>query len=224
MRFPFLPLLVLAFLSVGFQVCTLSAAEKSEKAEKEWVELLSAKQQKKWVVVKKDLFKDAKVAVTPKLITLGAGDPAAGIRWTGEFPSTEYEIELETRRTTGSDFFCGLTFPVQKSEITLVLGGWGGGVCGLSCIDGFYAVENESALGFEFKEKQWYKIRVKVSGEMIIVHMDDKEIIKVDTEGKKLESSVEMSLCGPLGIATWKTTGEIRGIRYRKLAARASTP
>lgn len=209
MRAPLISLITLAMLTFGLGANPLFAAEN------EWIELLSEKQQKKWIAVKKDIFKDAKVVVGPKLITLGAGNPAAGIRWTGDFPSTDYEVELEARRTTGSDFFCGLTFPVQKSEVTLVLGGWGGGVCGLSLIDGFYAVENETALGVEFVEKRWYKIRVRVTKKNIVVHMDDKQIINVDSEGKAFESSVEMEMTGPFGLATWKTTGEARGIRYR---------
>ncbi|MEZ5299675.1 MAG: hypothetical protein R3F11_03245 [Verrucomicrobiales bacterium] len=46
---------------------------------------------------------------------LGAGAGITGMRFApgGEaLPADGYEIELEARRVSGSDFFCGLTFPV----------------------------------------------------------------------------------------------------------------
>ena len=63
--------------------------------------------------------------------------PATGIRSTAVIPKSNYEIRLEAKRTDGNDFFCGLTFPVQEGFATLIVGGWGGGVTGISNIDGF---------------------------------------------------------------------------------------
>ena len=49
-----------------------------------------------------------------------------GITWTNEMPRMGYEISLEAMRVEGSDFFCGLTFPVGKDYLSLIVGGWGG--------------------------------------------------------------------------------------------------
>ena len=37
-----------------------------------------------------------------------------GITWTNDLPRMNYELSLEAMRVEGSDFFCGLTFPVAK--------------------------------------------------------------------------------------------------------------
>src|SRR6218665_433223 len=47
-----------------------------------------------------------------------------------------YEIKLEVQRTDGHDIFLGLTFPVgAKESASLILGGWGGSLCGISSVD-----------------------------------------------------------------------------------------
>ena len=45
-------------------------------------------------------------------ILLHFGSEMTGITWTGELPRIDYEIKLEAMRVDGTDFFCGLTFPV----------------------------------------------------------------------------------------------------------------
>jgi hypothetical protein len=90
-------------------------------------------------------------------------------------------------------------------------------VCGLSCIDGRYAINNDTACGVEFKNNRWYKVRLKVTDKAIQVWVDDKQVIDLDTDGYKLSVSEEMKPCLPLGIATWKTTAAIRNVRYRQL-------
>ena len=72
------------------------------------------------------------------------GTPMTGMHWIGdELPTTNYELEVTAARLMGTDFFCGLTFPVADSHATLILGGWGGSLTGLSCIDGNDASANE---------------------------------------------------------------------------------
>ena len=50
----------------------------------------------------------------------------------------------ETHGMQGGDFFCGLTFPYGDASCTFVVGGWGGGLVGLSSINGDDASENET--------------------------------------------------------------------------------
>ena len=59
-------------------------------------------------------------------IRLNTGDSLTGVTWTNEPPKMPYEISLEAMKIEGSDFFCGLTFPYEKSNATLIVGGWGG--------------------------------------------------------------------------------------------------
>ena len=51
---------------------------------------------------------------------------------TNEIPKINYEVALDAMRVSGSDFFCGLTVPVNDSFCSLIVGGWGGGLGGVS--------------------------------------------------------------------------------------------
>jgi hypothetical protein len=184
----------------------------------EWKSLFDGKTLAGWEAVNKDSFdKGGKVEAKDGSIVLETGMPATGARWTGKFPKTNYEISLEGRRVAGDDFFCGLTFPVDDKGLSLIMGGWSGQVVGLSCIDGYYAIDNDTAQGIEFEQGRWYRIRVRVTKPRIEVWVDDKQIIDLKTEGHNFTVSDEMQPCAPLGIATWRTTGAVRNIRYRLL-------
>src|SRR6266567_1707156 len=71
-----------------------------------------------------------------RMIILNTGDPFTGINWTNELPKMNYEVALDAMRVTGSDFFCGMTVPVGDSFCTLIVGGWGGSLVGISSLDG----------------------------------------------------------------------------------------
>ena len=73
-------------------------------------------------------------------------------------PGLNYELNVVARRVEGSDFFCGLTFPYQDSHCTLILGGWGGALVGLSCLDGRDASENETTRLMPFEKGRWYDV------------------------------------------------------------------
>lgn len=150
------------------------------------------------------------------VISFEMGDPFTGICSDREdLPQTNYEIELEARKTDGVDFFCGLTFPVDESHCTLILGGWGGDVCGLSCIDDQDASSNDTSTSIVFKKNQWYKIRVRVEPNRIQAWLDDKSIINCDTSGKKISLRGDTTLCEPLGICSFQTLAEYRNIVLR---------
>src|SRR5262245_23633307 len=69
-------------------------------------------------------------------IILEIGAFLTGIHRANAPPKVNYEVTLEAMKLAGSDFFCGLTFPVGESFCSFIVGGWGGGVVGLSSIDG----------------------------------------------------------------------------------------
>ena len=142
-----------------------------------------------------------------------------GITWTntGSLLTMNYEIALEARRIDGSDFFSALTFPVGTNPCTLVVGGWGGSLVGLSSLDGEDAANNETSKTMEFKQNQWYHIRVQVQPKRIKAWIDDEKLVDVDISERRVGIRMEMEQCVPLGVATWSTSGGLRNIRVRSV-------
>lgn len=162
------------------------------------------------------------VEIKEGAIVIGAGNSLSGIHWTGKYPRTNYELSLEAKRVNGSDFFCGLTFPVGDDSCSFICGGWGGGVVGLSSIDGSDASENETTGYEEFVSDRWYKIRVRVTDGKIAAWIDDKQRVDVDTEGKRIGVRIEVDLSRPLGIATYNTTAAIKNIQIKPVDGAAA--
>jgi hypothetical protein len=194
-------------------MCLLLAAD-----EPQWQPLFDGKTLNGWNVA--EFGGDGKVEVNDGQITLDMGQSLTGITWAKEegLPKSNYEIELEAMRVDGSDFFCGLTFPVKDSHCSFICGGWGGAVVGLSSIDGADASENETTKYETFKKGQWYKIRVRVTDDNISCWIDDKPLVDLATKDRKITTRVEVNLSKPLGISAWQTTAALRNIRLRKLA------
>jgi hypothetical protein len=168
---------------------------------------------------KTDFYHAGEVKVDDGRIVLAAGDSMTGITTTRQdLPTTDYELTYEAMRTSGSDFFAAATFPVGKSYITLVNGGWGGYVTGLSSLNGMDASENETTSSFKYQEKTWYRFRVRVTGEAIRCWVGDKEVIAVNHKEKHVGTRVETRPNEPLGFATWKTAGALRNIEIRALS------
>jgi hypothetical protein len=157
------------------------------------------------------------VVVKDGAIYLGMGNYMTGVTWAGPVVRMNYEISLEAMRVEGNDFFCGLTFPVGENPCTLILGGWGGTVCGLSSIDRFDASENETTRMISFEKGKWCKVRLRVVPDRIQAWLDDQDLVDVDITGRKVDIRIEVDLSQPLGIATYATTGAIRNIRLKAL-------
>jgi hypothetical protein len=151
---------------------------------------------------------DGKLEIADGVISLGFGDPLTGVRWEGDFPKIGYEISLEARRTNGFDFFCGLTLPVGDQRCSLILGGWGGSLVGLSSIDGMDAAHNETMLVREFEQNRWYKVRLRA-------WLDDEQIIDFERDGRPLDIRSEMEQSTPVGIAAFQCQSQIKNVRVR---------
>jgi hypothetical protein len=160
---------------------------------------------------------EGEVVVEDGAIRIGMGVDLSGITWSGEVPRQRYEITLDAQRADGNDFFCGLTFPVGEDPCSLIVGGWGGGVVGLSSIDGEDAAHNATTSFKEFKSGRWYAIRVRVSPERIECFIDDEKVIDQPLEGRRLSIRDEVLPSRPLGIATYATTALVQNIRWRPL-------
>jgi hypothetical protein len=158
------------------------------------------------------------VYVSGGSIVLGMGDGATGITYNKEFPEINYEVTLEARRVQGTDFFCGMTFPVGKDPCTLIVGGWGGSLVGLSSINGRDASENETKTIQRFENGKWYKIRLVVTTEGIKAWIDDTNVVDFRRGDNRLSIRPEVTRSKPFGIASWFTTAELRNIRVLKLS------
>lgn len=183
----------------------------------EWKLLFDGKSLEGWKPT--DFAGRGEVEVKDGVLVLGQG-LLTGVNLTAPLPQTPYEIELEARKTLGNDFFMGLTFPVGTSLCTWINGGWGGAVVGLSSIDGADASENSTTQYRKFDRDRWYKFRLQVTLERISAWIDDERVIDEDIRGKRISlRSGEIEQSAPFGVAAWNTQAELRGIRWRSLAA-----
>jgi len=169
-----------------------------------------------WKVI--DYAGGGEVAVDDGSMVLGMGAMLTGVAYTNPLPKINYEVVLKAMKIDGSDFFCGLTFPVQDSFCTLIAGGWGGGLVGLSSLDNYDASENESSTFRSFEKNRWYAFRLRVTQSKIEAWLDGDPLIDVVITGRKISlrpGDIEMSV--PFGISAWQTRAALRDVRFRSL-------
>ncbi len=136
-----------------------------------------------------------------------------GVTWTNDLPRMNYEISLDAMRVEGSDFFCGLTFPVDTNYLSFIVGGWGGGTVGMSSIDSEDASSNETTKFMNFTTGRWYHIRVRVTPKKVQAWLDDEKVVDFEWEERRLSIRLEVESCTPLGVATWNTAGALKDIK-----------
>lgn len=186
---------------------------------------------------------DGDVTFKDGVIKMDYGDPITGVRWEGPFdsdkknsdekqgdkktaatkksnrslPRDNYEIRWQCRRDRGFDFLCAFTFPVADKYASLVMGGWGGGITGISSIDGQDASDNDTTMFLAFDNDQWYSARVRVDQAMITVWVDGTKLFDHPRKGYEFDIRFEMDPCTPLGIANFESDSQIRNIQIRRL-------
>lgn len=163
---------------------------------------------------------EGEVKVDDGALILNFGEPLTGVTFQEpkKLLRTNYELTLDAKRMDGSDFFCCLTFPVREKEhCSLVVGGWGGGLVGISCIDGFDASENDTTSYHEFKDNQWYKIKVQVTDAKLQCWIDKEKVVDCDISKRKLRTRSEVELAEPLGICSFRTKAAIKNIELKPL-------
>jgi hypothetical protein len=182
----------------------------------EWQVLFDGNTLANWQPTK--FYGEGPVKVENGQIVLAAGNDLTGITWTGpQLPKNNYELSLQAMRIEGSDFFAGITFPVDDSFCSLILGGWGGTVVGLSSINGMDASENETSQSIEFESGKWYTIRIKVTPASIGAWLDDRPVVEQPLKGNTFSTRIEVDPSKPLGIASFRTRSALRDIRLRRL-------
>ena len=159
------------------------------------------------------------------VILLKMGDPFTGINWTNEFPKVNYEVALDAMRVMGSDFFCGLTVPVGDSFCSLIVGGWGGSLVGISSLDGMDASENQTTKFVNFEKGRWYRIRLRVTQGRLEAWIDADKLIDVVTTDRRISLRPgDIELSKPFGVAAWQTTAALREIKLRRVDSAADPP
>lgn len=159
------------------------------------------------------------VEVVDGEIRMYDGDPLSGICVIEgtELPTANYEFSLEAMKLEGHDFFCAVTFPVNDTFCTMVVGGWGGNLVGLSNLDGQDASSNQTKLMRKFEKDQWYAIRIQVLPDRITAWIDDEKLIDESIEGVEVSIRGDVSITTPLGITNFETSSSFRNIKMRKL-------
>ena len=188
-------------------------------ADKGWESLFDGTTLAKWKSTK--FGGEGEVVVEDGQITLNMGTGAmTGITWAGQrddLPDLDYEISLRAMRVEGDDFFCGLTFPYKDSHATLICGGWGGGLVGISSLGHMDASENETSTYYEFKSGQWYDILLRIRDNSIKAWIDGKQVIDAQPGERKVDVRIEVEDSIPLGIAMWHTKAALKDLQLRRL-------
>lgn len=188
-------------------------------AAKEWV-LFDGKSLTDWETV--DIGGSGQVELEGGLLIINQGDSLSGVVYkkAAELPVTNYEISLEAKRLQGVDFFCGLTFPVGnvKTCATLICGGWGGSVTGISSIDDVDASNNATGTYQRYEDDKWYKIRLRVTPENLSVWVDDKQVVDQDIKGRKISLRPgPIETYAPLALSTFNTSAAIKNVRLKSV-------
>ena len=182
-----------------------------------WTDLFDGKSLTNWAVT--DFAGHGPVTVESNQIKIAMGDDLGGITWTnGPLPKTDYEISLDAVKVAGGDFFCGLTFPVADSSCSLIVGGWGGGLVGLSSLDDQDASENETTKTMYLETGHWYHVVLRVTPKKIQAWLDKEKVIDVSIVGRKVSLRPgAIYLSEPLGVATYTTSAELKEFKLRLL-------
>ncbi len=168
------------------------------------------------------IAEEGKVLIQDSEITLHPGQPMTGVRFeawsTAELPLMRYTIEYEAMRDDGNDFFGTVTFPVNDAHVSLVIGGWGGTLVGISSIDDMDASENTTHGEGTFINKQWYRVRIEVRDDDLRAWIDGRLFVNVSTKGHKLGLRAgDIEKCTPFGFTSYATQARIRSVIVRKL-------
>jgi Domain of Unknown Function (DUF1080) len=214
-----LPLLVLVglLLSTALRADPPPPAPVTNVWSTNWTSVFDGKTLTNWAVT--DFAGHGPVTVEAGQIKIAAGDDLSGITWTnGPLPKTDYEISLDAVKKQGGDFFCGLTFPVADSSCSLIVGGWGGGLVGLSSLDDQDASENETTKTMYLETGHWYHVVVRVTPKKIEAWLDKEKVVDVSIVGRKVSLRAgPIYLSAPFGVATFATTAELKDFKLRLL-------
>jgi hypothetical protein len=168
------------------------------------------------------ISEEGKVSVRDGEIALHPGQPMTGARFdawqSANLPLTRYTIEYEAMRVAGNDFFGTVTFPVNDAHVSLVVGGWGGTLVGISSIDDMDANENSTRGNAYFENNRWHKVRIEVRDDDLRAWINGKLFVNVSTKGHQLGLRAgDIGKCAPFGFASYATQSRLRNVRISRL-------
>lgn len=213
---------LVATISIGAQGApttrpsTAGAATKSTDPKE--IVLFDGKTLKNWKVT--EFGGQGEASVEDGKIVVRSGSTLSGINWVGpDLPTSNYEVEVDAMKLDGSDFFLGLTFPYKKEAASIILGGWGGGVTGISSINGDDAANNEFMSTRDYPKNKWFHLRLRVTDARIQAWLNDEKepFLDCETDGKQITTRGEIDPARPLGLSTYQTSAAYKNLRFRKL-------
>ena len=182
-----------------------------------WMPLFDGKTLHGWKILRYGGDGEPRVKNGVLVLPVATNTTMTGVCWTGEaLPVINYEVYYEARRVAGSDIFAGLTFPYEDTFASLVFGGWGGSVNGLSSIDGLDASQNETTQYFSLRNNYWYPVRLRVTTDSIRAIVGSASVVDIATAGKDIHLRSDLL---DTGFTLWNylSAGEIRNLRIRKI-------
>lgn len=205
------------FVAFSICFCAIMASAQDSKAPAAGESLFNGKSLEGWKVT--DFGGEGEVRVEDGQIIMRMGQPLTGITWADgkKIPTDNFEITLQAMKRKGDDFFCGLTFPVRDSHASFVVGGWAGTVVGLSSINGLDASENETTQYEKLDPNKWHAIRVRVADGKVECWLNEKQMVDVELEGKRIGTRIEVDPNKPLGVCCYNTEAGLKDIRLRRL-------
>jgi hypothetical protein len=216
------PLLIIALLGASFLAARAAETKSAPAKPAEEIRLFNGKDLTGWKI--SDFAAQGGVEVETNFrdqgpaIVIQLGEVLSGVTYTNPVPRVDFEISMEAMKLDGSDFFVGLTFPYRTNHATFVCGGWGGGVVGISSIDGADASENESTKFVGFEKNKWYRVKVRVTADRIEAWLDDEQVANIETAGKKIDMRPgEIENAVPISLSTYQTSAACRNVVLRKL-------
>jgi hypothetical protein len=158
------------------------------------------------------------------VITLAMGDPQTGInvdeaafekQFQRKLPRDNYELKWSANRVQGSDFFVGLTFPVGEDYVSFISGGWGGGISGLSSLNGNDASENKTTQYDAFDNDTWYEFKLRVDPESITVWRNGESLFSIKRAQHTLSIRNEVRVSRPLGYSVFQSDVLLKDFSFR---------
>jgi len=143
----------------------------------------------------------------------------AGIAWTRDFPTQNYEVSLDATCLGGDGGFCGVAFPFETAQWSLTLSlVHGRGRVLLDRIRGGSGPPRGVKARKEFVPGRWYRVRIRVTERQIEVWVDSKKLS--DLPPVASVDVVPYWTTDPrlFGLGAYNAQTAVRNIRVRRLA------
>jgi hypothetical protein len=218
MNFKFYTYITFLCLLTGCAVLS-SSRDLSNISPNQWEEVFDGKSFKGWKPFIKTKYETGgTVEVKNGAVHLATGQPYSAVMWEGGFPRTNYEVELKAKKIDGNDIFCGLLFPVGTNYCTMILGGWGNSVIGLSCVNYMAAADNETAVIKSFRANEWYDVKLRVTPEKIEAWVEGEQLIDLELAEKTITPYFGLEMFAPFGFFTFETSAAAKDIYVKRIA------